>query len=148
MGDLIVTAIIEGPLPPVPKSGSHGRDGAEVLFHGRVRATEHGKDIVALDYEHYPGMTETQLDALARETIRKFPIHDLLCHHRVGRIAVGETAMRLVIRSGHRTEAFEAMSWFISELKRRVPLWKWGVDSEGNRTPSSSGPRVENEPPP
>ena len=142
---MVETVLFEGPLPPLPEPDAPGRDGAEVVFHGRIRATEHGKDIVALDYEHYPGMTETELEALAGDAMRKFPIHDLLCHHRVGRVAVGETAMRLVIRSPHRKEAFEAMSWFISELKRRVPLWKWGVDSEGNRTPSSSGPRVENE---
>lgn len=143
---MIETALIEGPLPPATEPDTLGRDGAEVVFHGWVRATEHGKDIVALDYEHYPGMTETELEALAGEAVRKFPIHDLLCHHRVGRVAVGEAAMRLVIRSGHRKEAFDAMSWFISELKRRVPLWKWGVDSGGNRTPSSSGPGVEEGP--
>jgi molybdopterin synthase catalytic subunit len=28
------------------------------------------------------------------------------------------------------------MSWFISELKKRIPIWKWAIMEDGTRIPS------------
>ena len=28
------------------------------------------------------------------------------------------------------------MTWFISELKKRVPIWKWAILEDGSRIPS------------
>jgi len=137
------TALVPGPLPPVGEDDTRTLDGAEIIFHGRVRGRENGTTIVALEYEHYPGMAEKELEALAGEAARKFPIRDLVCLHRIGRVRVGEASMRVVVRSPHREEALDAVAWFISEVKQRVPIWKWAVDSDGNRIPCSSGPGAQ-----
>jgi len=133
---MIRTEIINHPLPPLPADDSRSDDGAEVVFHGRVRAEESGQAIAALDYEHYAGMAEKELQALAEEAVDRFGVHDLFCQHRVGRIPVGEIALRVVFWSRHRAEAFQALDWFILELKKRVPIWKWGVTADGERFPS------------
>ena len=133
---MVETHIIEGPLPPVSADDAEGDTGAELIFHGRVRDEEGDRRIVALEYEAYAGMAETELQAVGEEAARKFPIRDLICHHRIGAVPVGELSMRVTIRSTHRAEGLEAMAYFISALKKRVPIWKWGVTAEGERFPS------------
>ncbi len=133
---MVLTEITHKPLENLPMDDSRTDDGAELIFHGRVRDEEEGEKIIGLDYEHYPEMAESELQKLGEETAERFDIHDLFCRHRVGRIAVGEASLRVVIWSRHRKEALQAMDWFIVELKKRVPIWKWGVTADGRRFPS------------
>jgi molybdopterin synthase catalytic subunit len=44
--------------------------------------------------------------------------------HRLGRLAVGETSVLIVVASAHRAQAFEACRWLIDTLKKTVPIWK------------------------
>ena len=111
-------------------------DGAELIFNGRVRNMERGKEIIALEYEQYEGMAEVELKKIAEQTCKKFPITDLFCRHRIGIIDVGEISLHVVIWSKHRCEGLEAMNWFISELKKHVPIWKWAIMVDNTRIPS------------
>ena len=111
-------------------------NGAELVFFGRVRDEEEGNHISGLEYEHYTGMAEQELEKLAKETFNKFPVQEIECIHRVGFVPVGEASLRLSIFSAHRREALDAMDWFINKLKERVPIWKWGVTSAGEKFPS------------
>lgn len=133
---MVETRLIEGALPPIAPDDTRRGDGAELIFHGRVREHEGADEIVALDYEHYPEMTERELRALAEETAARFPVTDVICLHRIGRVAVGEASLRVTIVSPHRVEALDAMTWFVAEMKRRVPIWKWAVSADGERRPT------------
>ncbi len=133
---MIKIEIVKGSITPFPSDDSRTRDGAELVFNGRVRATEHGENITALEYEQYEGMAETELRNLAENTVKRFPLHDLLCKHRVGKVKVGETSLHVVIWSKHRQEGIDSMSWFIVELKKRIPIWKWAILEDGSRIPS------------
>jgi len=133
---MIKIEIVKGPITPFPSDDSRTQDGAELVFNGRVRAKEHGENITALEYEQYEGMAETELRNLAENTVKRFPLHDLLCKHRVGKVKVGETSLHVVIWSKHRQEGIDAMSWFIVELKKRIPIWKWAILEDGSRIPS------------
>lgn len=133
---MIKIGIINGPITFFPNDDTRQQDGAELIFNGRVRATEHGKKITALEYEQYEGMAEAELIQLAKDTCAKFPIHDLFCKHRIGKVDIGETSLHVVICSKHRQEGIDAMSWFIIELKKRVPIWKWAILEDGSRIPS------------
>ena len=133
---MIKVEIVSGPIDFFPPNNNHRQDGAELTFNGRVRSTEHGKNITALEYEKYEGMAELELTQLAEETVGKFPINDLFCRHRVGKVNVGETSLHVVIFSKHREEGIDSLSWFISELKKRVPIWKWAILEDGSRVPS------------
>lgn len=133
---MIKIEIVKGPITPFPSDDSRTQDGAELVFNGRVRATEHGENITALEYEQYEGMAETELRNLAENTVKRFPLHDLLCKHRVGKVKVGETSLHVVIWSKHRQEGIDSMSWFIVELKKRIPIWKWAILEDGSRIPS------------
>jgi molybdopterin synthase catalytic subunit len=133
---MVKVEIINGPIDFFLLDDNHRQDGAELVFNGRVRATEHGENITALEYEQYEGMAETELSQLAEETVGKFLIHDLFCKHRIGLIEVGETSLHVVIWSKHRKEGMDAMTSFITELKKRVPIWKWAILEDGSRIPS------------
>ena len=140
MGDI---RLIEGRLPPIADAALAAEagcaaDGAELIFHGCVRGVEGEAPIIALHYECYPGMAEAELRRLADESVRRFSISDLDCIHRVGDVPIGEASLRVTIRSPHRAEALEAMAWFIRQMKRRVPIWKWAVRSDGRREPTAS----------
>ncbi|GAB4312218.1 MAG: hypothetical protein Kow0059_02590 [Candidatus Sumerlaeia bacterium] len=136
MIDIQITTVEFEPLP-----ARCGRTdcGAELVFHGVVRDSEGGEPITALFYEHYPGMAEKELRRLADEAVMRFGLDDLICHHRVGVVPAGEASLRVVMRARHRGAVLDAMAWFISALKRDVPIWKWGVRADGSRFPSQGG---------
>jgi len=136
---MIKIEILNNPIIPFTSDDNRQDDGAELVFNGRVRDSEDGVNIIALDYEQYVGIAESELMKLAEETARIYPIHDLFCKHRIGKISVGETSLHVVIWSKHRQEGIDAMSWFIKELKKRVPIWKWAILEDGSRIPSKCG---------
>ncbi|MEA1881992.1 MAG: molybdenum cofactor biosynthesis protein MoaE [Candidatus Marinimicrobia bacterium] len=133
---MVIVEIINSPIISFPSDNDRQQDGAELVFNGRVRDTENGREIVALEYEQYKGMAKVELLQLAENTVNKFPINDLFCKHRVGKVDVGDTSLHVVIWSKHRKEGLNAMTWFISELKKRVPIWKWAIMKDGTRMPS------------
>ena len=86
-------------------------NGSELQFYGRVRKIENGQIIIAIDYEYYQGMAEEELHKLGKKAMHKFSISKLSCIHRVGKIQVGETSLRIVIWSKHRKAGLDAMEW-------------------------------------
>ncbi len=100
------------------------RTGAAVSFLGVVRDFSKGEDIAKLDFEHYPGMAEKELDRLERDALEKFDILACLIIHRTGEIAVNENIVLIVVTSMSRNVAFDACEWLIDELKKRIPIWK------------------------
>jgi molybdopterin synthase catalytic subunit len=133
---MVIVEIVNGPIEPFPSNNDRNQDGAELTFNGRVRDTEHGENITGLEYEQYEGMAEAELTTLAEKTCKKYPINDLFCKHRMGKVEIGETSLHVSIWSKHRKEAIEAMDSFIFELKKRVPIWKWAILSDGRKVPS------------
>ena len=133
---MVTIEIVNGPLIPFPSDDTRKEDGAELIFNGRVRSTENGRKITNLEYEQYEGMARIELNQIAEETVGKFMIHDLFCKHRTGKVKVGEVSLHVVIWSKHRKEGLEAVTYFIAELKKRVPIWKWAILEDGTKVPS------------
>lgn len=106
-------------------------DGAVVTFAGVVREHSRGKTVRALVYEAYGAMAERQMQTLAEEARRRWPLTDLAVVHRTGTLRVGETSVVIAVAASHRGEAFDACEWLIDELKRTVPIWKKEVYTEG-----------------
>ena len=105
--------------------------GAYVFFLGKVRDENHGRRVMKLVYEAYPEMAEAEMERIRKEALEKFPIMDMLIWHRYGELNVGEDTILIIASAGHRKEAFEACSWAIDEVKKRVPVWKKEVTDEG-----------------
>jgi MoaE-MoaD fusion protein len=99
-------------------------DGAAVIFEGMVRDNTRGQRTLYLDYEAYEEMALRQMNVLAEQALRQFPIRDVAMVHRLGRLEIGEASVLIVVASAHRTAAFDACRWLIDTLKRTVPIWK------------------------
>ena len=98
--------------------------GAVVSFVGLVRDLNLADDVVAMELEHYPGMTETALTRIAEEAAVRWPLHAVRIIHRVGRLHPGEQIVLVLIASAHRHAAFEANAFVMDYLKTRAPFWK------------------------
>jgi molybdopterin synthase catalytic subunit len=103
--------------------------GAVVTFTGIVRDLEGGLD--AMEIEHYPGMTEAALTAIAEEAQARWQIGDALILHRHGRLAPDEMIMMVATSARHRSDAFEAAEFLMDYLKSRAPFWKKEVTGAG-----------------
>jgi molybdopterin synthase catalytic subunit len=107
----------------------HPMVGGIDLFLGvtRAEANADGRELLALDYDAYADMAVTQMQKLAAEARRRWPIVRLAILHRTGRVAVGEPSVAIAVSCGHRAESFEACRWLIDTLKQDVPIWKQEV---------------------
>ena len=78
----------------------------------------------ALTLEHYPGMTERAVEAVAREAEARWPLSAGIIVHRVGRLLTGEPIVLVALASPHRAAALEACAFLIDRLKTSAPFWK------------------------
>ncbi len=89
-------------------------------FVGVVR----GGDILAMTLEHYPGMTERALAAIAAEAEARWDLLGCTVIHRYGRLLPGEPIVLVLAASRHRQAALDATAFLIDWLKTRAPFWK------------------------
>lgn len=98
--------------------------GALAVFTGTVRNTNDGRPVERLTYEAHRPLAEDVLRQLEEEVCERFGVDHCRVQHRVGTLELGEPSVHVVVRSGHRAEAFEAARYAIDELKARAPIWK------------------------
>ena len=115
--------LTESPLETPPRNRYDGA-GAVVDFWGVVRRFEDGREIEGIDYEAHGHMAEHQLRQIAEQAADTFRLQLVVVYHRIGFIAVGEPSLFLRASSLHREEAFRASQWIVTELKKKVPIWK------------------------
>jgi molybdopterin synthase catalytic subunit len=110
-----------------------GRDdiGAVVSFTGLVRRGAGDAAIEAMTLEHYPGMTEKELERIEAEARSRWPLSDATIIHRHGRLEPGDNIVLVVTASAHRQAAFEAAEFLMDYLKTNAPFWKKEDRQEG-----------------
>jgi molybdopterin synthase catalytic subunit len=105
--------------------------GAVATFIGTTRARSRGRDVLHLEYEAYEGMAEEVMSDLAEQLRARHDLCEIAIHHRVGRVAIGETSVVIAVSAPHRADALAACREAIDELKVTVPLWKKEVYEGG-----------------
>lgn len=103
--------------------------GAVVTFLGLVR-DEDGR-LAGMEIEHYPGMTESAIGAIAAEARARWTLADLLVIHRYGPLRPGEAIMMVATAARHRADAFAAAEFLMDYLKSRAPFWKKETGPDG-----------------
>ena len=103
--------------------------GAVVTFSGLVR--DDTGTMLALELEHYPGMTEKSVADIAARAQARWNLTDLAVIHRYGRLGVGEAIMCVATAARHRAEAFAAAEYLMDYLKSRAPFWKREIGADG-----------------
>jgi molybdopterin synthase catalytic subunit len=105
---------------------------AVVNFLGVVRQCGDVDDVVALELEHYPGMTEQSFSSIVEEAIARWRLEAVKIVHRVGRVALGDAVVLVVVAAPHRGAAFDACEFLMDFLKAHAPLWKKEIHRDGS----------------
>ena len=98
--------------------------GGIALFVGTVRGLSSDNGVTAMTLEHFPGMTESELERIEAEARARWPLEDVTIIHRVGRLLPGEQIVMVGTASPHRKAAFESAEFIMDFLKTDAPFWK------------------------
>jgi molybdopterin synthase catalytic subunit len=114
---------------------SEGRSdvGGVASFVGLVRDIAGGTAVTAMTLEHYPGMTERQLEEIEAEARSRWPLLEVRIVHRIGRLEPGDRIMFCGAASAHRGAALEACAFLMDWLKTKAPFWKKEETPDGER---------------
>ena len=107
--------------------------GAVVTFTGTVRDLNEDASVQVLHLEHYPGMTERELDKIIDEAAERWNIIAATVIHRVGDLYPGDEIVFVGMASQHRGDAFASCSFVMDYLKTRATFWKKEKTEEGAR---------------
>ena len=106
----------------------HGT-GAVVVFNGVVR----DDDITEMELEAYEDIATQELDKIAKDATEQFGLLHVDIIHRIGRLAVGENILIIIVAAGHREEAYAGSRFIIEAIKAGVPIWKKELTKDGGR---------------
>lgn len=110
--------------PATPGGDPSDRCGAQVRFVGKVRNDAKSADLSHLVLEHFPGVTESEIERIVGLARERWDLQKALVIHRVGRIEVGEDIVLVETASAHRRDAYEANVFIMDYLKTQAPFWK------------------------
>lgn len=108
--------------------------GAIGSFVGTVRGIAHDRPLATMTLEHYPGMTERAMAAIAAEAERRWTLLGCTLVHRVGPLRPGDNIVLVLAAASHRQPALEATAFLIDWLKTRAPFWKKERFADGAET--------------
>ena len=117
--------------------------GGIVSFVGTVRDYTQNDDVIAMILEHYPGMTESELEKIETAARTRFAVEEIAVVHRVGRLLPGENIVLVIAASRHRAAAFDACRYVIDHLKVHATFWKKEVIKNGDEKWVTSCPGCE-----
>ncbi len=103
--------------------------GAVVVFDGVVRDDE----ITEMELEAYEDIALQELEKIARDATDRFRLLHVDIIHRIGRLAVGENILIIIVAAGQREEAYAGSRFIIEAIKAGVPIWKKELTKDGGR---------------
>lgn len=98
-----------------------GDEAAGGLFVGTVRNDDAGADVDALGYSCHP-TAEAEMRRIAEKVVANHPVRALAAVHRVGELAVGDTAVVVAVACPHRQDAFAVCRQLIDDPSTRCHL--------------------------
>ncbi len=104
--------------------GDRADIGAIASFTGLVRDINEGDEVRLMSLEHYPEMTEKQLQEIAQQAELRWPLQGITIIHRVGTLAPGDQIVLVITASMRRAAAYESNQFIMDYLKTRATFWK------------------------
>ena len=100
--------------------------GAIVNFVGVVRGyDEKNNEIInSMTLEHYPGMTESEIEKIIIDCYTRWQLTGITVIHRVGNLKPTDQIVYVGVSSKHRQNAFDGCNFIMDWLKTRAPFWK------------------------
>ena len=106
------------------------RAGAVVCFCGVVRDHDGGRSVTELEYVGHPTATDV-ITEIAQEFAARDDVHAVAVSHRIGLLGIGDVALACAVSAAHRGQAFAACADLVDEVKKRLPIWKRQVFTDG-----------------
>ncbi|WP_261874286.1 molybdopterin synthase catalytic subunit MoaE [Vibrio rarus] len=107
--------------------------GAVVTFVGKVRDCNLGDNVIGLNLQHYPIMTEKALQQICDEARARWPLDKVTVIHRVGDLDITDQIVLVGVSSAHRDAAFASCDFIMDYLKTKAPFWKKERLNDGER---------------
>jgi molybdopterin synthase catalytic subunit len=101
-----------------------------VVFSGIVRNHDGGRPVRGIEYVGHPSAADVLAEVVAEVTAGS-DVDSVAVSHRLGDLAVGDAAFVVAVAGAHRREAFAAAALLVDEVKRRLPVWKRQVFTDG-----------------
>ena len=100
--------------------------GAIVNFVGIVRGFDekNNRIIHSMKLEHYPGMTESEIEKIIFESYKRWELTGITVIHRVGNLKPSDQIVFVGVSSKHRQSAFDGCNFIMDWLKTKAPFWK------------------------
>ena len=107
--------------------------GAIVNFVGIVRGFDEKKHefIKSLTLEHYPGMTELEIENIVNESCERWSVSAVTVIHRIGKLLPSDQIVFVGVASKHSQDSFDACNFVMDWLKTQAPFWK--IEDDGNK---------------
>tara|TARA_B100000963_G_C22040572_1_gene415309 strand:+ start:37 stop:510 length:474 start_codon:yes stop_codon:yes gene_type:complete len=100
--------------------------GAIVNFIGVVRGYDEKNEqiIISMKLEHYPGMTESEIEKIIFDCCKRWKLTGVTVIHRVGNLKPSDQIVFVGVSSKHRQNAFDGCNFIMDWLKTKAPFWK------------------------
>ena len=107
--------------------------GAIVNFIGVVRRYDEKNNqiINSMTLEHYPGMTESEIEKIVFESFQRWELTGVTVIHRIGNLKPSDQIVFVGVSSKHRQNAFDGCNFIMDWLKTKAPFWK--VEENNNK---------------
>lgn len=105
--------------------------GAIVNFVGVVRGYDEKNNqiINSMILEHYPGMTESEIEKIIVDSYKRWELTGVTVIHRVGELKPSDQIVFVGVSSKHRQNAFDGCNFIMDWLKTKAPFWKVEINN-------------------
>ena len=98
--------------------------GSIVVFLGEPRRGEEDGEVISIEYSAYEEMALKELKKIESEALKRDGVIDVIIIHKIGSVSLKEISFFVGVTSSHRKEGFQACSFIVDEVKKKVPIWK------------------------
>ena len=115
--------------------------GAIVNFVGIVRGYDEKNNTIinSMTLEHYPGMTETEIEKILVDSFDRWELTGATVIHRVGDLKPSDQIVFVGVSSKHRQNAFDGCNFIMDWLKTKAPFWKVETNNDKKNWVSFNG---------
>ena len=122
------------PLAELHKWPHQMSNAATAIFIGRMRSQgSSAEELEAMQLEHYPGMTERQLQHSASDAAASHGVRAVLIRHRIGRVTPNQALVLVAVSADRRGPAQRCCQALLEAIKHDAPFWKQEISRSGER---------------
>lgn len=85
-----------------------------------------------MEYSSHPAAGDVIKRVVADVAAAHPEVYAVAVSHRIGPLAIGDSALACAVSAAHRAEAFAACAALVDEVKLHLPIWKRQEFADGS----------------